>query len=302
MTAKPLISIVTPTLNQVQTLRECMRSVLEQEGVGSLFDLQYIVVDGGSDDGSLEIIESFRERLHWFRSGADDGPYDAVNRGFDHASGHVMGWLNGDDVLCPWALRTIASVFESVPDCRWLTSRRPIAMDSTGQIASVHCRPGFAAAAILAGAHHPASREALPYIQQESTFFTRELWEQVDRKIETSFSLAGDFDLWLRMAEHAPLDSVPVPLGMFRCVAGQRSSQTEAYEAECTKSLRERQGIVLHPNASPRQASFLQRFRRRILKQPLWSYECQVLERDNLETTQAGWKRKARIMTEADWS
>ncbi|MEM6472393.1 MAG: glycosyltransferase family 2 protein [Planctomycetota bacterium] len=300
MGAKPLISIVTPTFNQVHTLDECMLSVLQQDGLGDRFDLQYIVVDGGSTDGSVKLIESRRDSLHWFRSGEDGGPYDAVNRGFDHADGEILSWLNGDDKLCPWALATVASIFSSLPECQWLTSRRPIAMDSKGQIASVHCRPGFSNAAILRGAHHPRSLEALPYIQQESTFFSAKLWDKIGKNIDTEFKLAGDFDLWVRMAEFAELDSVPVPLGMFRCVAGQRSSQVERYEIEASKSLQSRRGISLPP--APREPGLNRRLARRLFGTPLWADDCPLIERDAIAADEPQWTRTRRTISNLDWS
>lgn len=300
MNAKPLISIVTPTRNQVHTLSGCMDSVLLQEGVGELFDLQYIVVDGGSTDGSLSLIEARRDQLHWYQSGDDDGPYDAVNQGLHQADGDILGWLNGDDALCPWALRTIAGVFASITDCRWLTTRNPILMDAGGQIAMVHHRPGFSSEAILRGAHHPCSFESLPYLQQESTFFHQELWTRVGRRIDTEYALAGDFDLWLRMAEFSELDSVAVPLGMFRSIEGQRSSDQDRYRIEAARSLQERRGIVM-PEERP-AIGWASRAQRRITGRSLWSDECPLIERENPGSTEAAWIRRRRSIGDRDWS
>ncbi|MEM9365549.1 MAG: glycosyltransferase family 2 protein [Planctomycetota bacterium] len=293
------IAIVTPTRNQVHTLRDTLESILGQDGAGTHFQLQYIVVDGGSTDGSQELIESYRNQLHLFHSGADAGPYDAVNKGFESATADILGWLNGDDLLCPWALRTVASVFEDLPDCQWVTSRRPAAMTQGGQIANVLGRAGFSSAAIRAGAHHPHSLEGLPYIQQESTFFRRGLWESIGGQFDPDYGLAGDADLWMRMASVAELDSVPVPLGVFRYVDGQRSQDLRGYDDEVARSIRQRTGKRLS-NARPPASGKLTRLRgkvNRMLHRPSWAYPGSILRLKGWREDHAKWTRESFHLT-----
>ena len=106
------ISIVTPCYNAAATIEETIRSVLDQEGV----DLEYIVCDGGSTDGTADIIRRYESRLAWWVSERDRGQVDAINKGFVRATGDVLGFLNGDDVLAPGALKTVCETFGKNPN------------------------------------------------------------------------------------------------------------------------------------------------------------------------------------------
>src|SRR3954464_13703841 len=96
--ALPRISIVTPSFNQARFLPETIRSVLGQ----NYPDLEYVVIDGGSTDGSAEVIRRHEDRLAQWVSEKDAGQYDAINKGFARTSGEIMGWLNSDDLYTPW--------------------------------------------------------------------------------------------------------------------------------------------------------------------------------------------------------
>jgi len=92
----PRISIVTPCLNQAQYVESCLCSVLDQ----AYPDLEYIVVDGGSTDGSVGIVQRYADRLHYWHSQSDGGQYAAINDGFERSSGEIMAWLNADVCTC----------------------------------------------------------------------------------------------------------------------------------------------------------------------------------------------------------
>lgn len=106
-----LVSIITPSLNQAAFLEQTMRSVLDQD-YGSL---EYLVVDGGSTDGSLDIIRKFSERLAWWTSGKDDGQAEAINKGVDRARGEIIAWLNSDDSYLPGAVSAAVEAFRRNP-------------------------------------------------------------------------------------------------------------------------------------------------------------------------------------------
>src|SRR6267154_2378048 len=94
----PRISIVTPSFNQGSYLEETIRSVLDQ----NYPNLEYVVVDGGSTDRSVEILQRYADRLAWWSSEPDGGQYAAINKGFKHTSGEIMAWINSDDKYLPW--------------------------------------------------------------------------------------------------------------------------------------------------------------------------------------------------------
>src|SRR5687768_4489903 len=97
-------AIVTPSFNQAKFLEAAMRSVLEQQGTA---EIEYVVMDGGSTDGSAEVIQRHASRLAHWESARDAGQYDAVTRGFARTSGDIMAWLNSDDMFCPWAFSVV---------------------------------------------------------------------------------------------------------------------------------------------------------------------------------------------------
>src|SRR5881396_2686502 len=110
------ISIVTPSYNQAAFLEETIRSVLLQ----GYPNLEYIVIDGGSTDGSVEIIKRYEKHLSYWQSEPDGGQYDAISQGFARTSGDLMAWLNSDDMLHRNALWSMARLFTQFPQIEWL--------------------------------------------------------------------------------------------------------------------------------------------------------------------------------------
>lgn len=215
-------SVVTPSLDQARYLEEAMRSVLEQ----GCPDLEYVVVDGGSTDGSREILERYQSRLAYWRSRPDEGHTAALDEGFGHTSGEVMCWLNADDAFVPSALSVVADIFTTFPEVRWLTSGIPLQMDERSRVVRGGAVPGYSGEAFRRGLHTGSLFGAWlgPMIQQESTFWRRDLWEEAGSRLDSSFRLAADFELWHRFFRHAELYTVDAPLGCFRMHAEQRTA------------------------------------------------------------------------------
>jgi glycosyltransferase involved in cell wall biosynthesis len=209
----PTISLVTPSLNQAQFLEAALRSALN-EGYAKL---QYVVMDGGSTDGSCEILQKYAGRLHYWTSGVDRGNYDAINKGFLQTNGEIMGWLNADDLMVPWALDVVAEVFAAFPEVEWVTTRYPLRWDDRGRVISCRDAQGYSRRALLAGDTVPGKgmRGIWP-IQQAATFWRRSLWERAGGLFDISFGAAADFELWLRFAKLADPVALGVPLGGIR--------------------------------------------------------------------------------------
>lgn len=216
----PKISLVTPCLNQAAFIEKTLQSIHGQ----GYPHLEHVVMDGGSTDGSLEIIKRHTDRLAWV-SEPDDGQYQAIAKGFAKTTGEVMAWLNSDDIYLPGALRVVGEIFRDFPDVEWLTTRFPMGIDGNGALIKMGCFSGFSKYHFLHGDYLPACGwEAMGFIQQESTFWRRSLWDKAGGAFREGLNFAGDFELWRRFFEHAHLYGVDVPLGCFRRHETQKTS------------------------------------------------------------------------------
>lgn len=215
------ISIVTPNLNRRDFLAQTMDSVLAADHG----DLDYIVVDGGSSDGSQDCIEQRRNHLSNAISEPDQGLYDALNKGFALSTGEIMGWLNSGDSLFPDSLKLIDEIFTAHPAIEWVTSRIISFLDEDGRLVEQTIHWGVSREGFLRGEHLPGfSRgRSLSMVQQESTFWRRSLWDRAGGRLDTSYKLAADFELWARFFRHAELWSISAPIGAFRRHANQLS-------------------------------------------------------------------------------
>ncbi len=226
---KPTITVVTTNYNGAAWLEQAMVSVLGQEYP----NLEYIVIDGGSTDGSRAIIEKYRDRLAYWESSPDRGFAHAYNKGFARARGDIMAWLNSDDLLAPWALETVARCFTDCPEVQWLTTLYPLVTGTTGRTTLTPADP-FNRELFYAGVYG----RVLPFIQQESTFWRRELWEAAGGALDENLQLAIDTDLWARFFQRAELYGVSTPLGCFRYRPDSKSGRDiAAYYAEMARVL-----------------------------------------------------------------
>ena len=251
--ALPRISIVTPSFNQGKFLEKTICSVLDQ----GYPHLEYIIVDGGSTDQSVDIIRKYEKHLKFWCSEPDGGHYAAVNKGFAHATGDVFAWLNSDDMYCPWALKTVGSVFARLSEIKWLTTLYPLIWDKDGYCQEAGNVHGFSKEAFLNGINIPYSGHWS--IQQESTFWRRSLWESVGG-LDLAYEWAGDFDLWTRFYTQTELYGIHSPLGGFRVHDSQRSHEVSRYLEEVGNILMSARDLLgwrgkLHPPNKARNSS-----------------------------------------------
>lgn len=197
----PLVSIVTPSFNQAAFLEEAMCSVLEQDYP----ILEYLVVDGGSTDGSVEIIRRYAERLAWWVSQPDKGQTDAINQGFSHAQGEILAWLNSDDAYLPDAISEAVDYLQSHPSVGMVYGDAQL-IDREGHIIGK-----FPARQT----DYRRLRRGYVHIPQQAAFFRASLWKQVG-PLDPSFFFAMDYDLWVRLARLAPITYMPRFWAKFR--------------------------------------------------------------------------------------
>jgi GT2 family glycosyltransferase len=200
----PWISIITPSYNQAAFIEETIRSVLLQ-GYPAL---EYIIIDGGSDDGTVEIIQKYSPWLAYWVSEKDRGQSHAINKGLAQAQGEVIAWLNSDDVLREHSLATIGSHFVQNPTCEFLAGRSEM-RDVTGNkvVWQIDHLPRTLAELL----EYPLGR----YLAQPSVFFKRRVLERV-APLDEHLHYAMDLDLWLRIAEHYQIHILPQTLSWIR--------------------------------------------------------------------------------------
>jgi len=216
----PKISIVTPSYNQARFLEMTMLSVLNQ----AYPSLEYVVIDGGSTDNSVEIIRQYKNHLAYWISEPDLGQYDALNKGFARTNGEIMGWINSDDKYTTWAFQVVSEIFSTLPEVQWITTQYPLTWDEYGRAMRCRYQDGYSYKGFFRGENLPGrSTLSTGWIQQESTFWRRSLWERAGGYIDSSLSFAGDFELWARFYQHSELYGVNTPLGGFRRYGDQKS-------------------------------------------------------------------------------
>ena len=197
---RPRISIVTPSLNQGSYVEWTVRSVLLQ----GYPDLEYVVMDGGSRDETMERLGPYRDQLHHVESVRDDGQADALARGFERTTGDIMAYLNSDDVLAPGALEFVASFFEENPFVDVVYSHR-CRIDASGMVIGYWILPPHLDYLML----------RWDLIPQETCFWRRRLFERVG-PIDRSLHFAIDYELFVRFMAHGRFARANRFLGAFR--------------------------------------------------------------------------------------
>ena len=224
------ISIVTPCFNAARFIRETLASVLDQD----VPDLEYIVVDGGSTDGTIELIKACGKRLAWWVSEKDDGQTSAINKGLARSTGSILGFLNADDVLTPGALRSVLDAFAANPDVdivyggvEWIDSTGASLGHHTGDISNLS--EVLDIYRVWWAKHQ--------WVQPE-VFIRRSLWERVGA-FDTRYHLAFDFDYWVRcFLAGARVLRVPQCLVRFRLHENQKSTASRHAAGEIRSIVR----------------------------------------------------------------
>ncbi len=204
----PKVSIVTPSYNQGRYLEMTIRSVLEQDYP----NIEYLVIDGGSTDESVDVIRKYEGQLAGWISEKDRGQTDAINKGFARATGEILAWINSDDTYQPGAIREAVSILQSRPELGMVYGDTNY-IDEHGQVIG-----HFPAAQ----ASYQRLRRGVINIPQQSAFFRTELWRRVG-PLDPSFYFAMDYDLWVRLAGQAPLLYVPRLWANFRLHSGAKT-------------------------------------------------------------------------------
>jgi glycosyltransferase involved in cell wall biosynthesis len=245
----PRISIVTPSYNQAGFLDRAIQSVLNQRYP----ELEYIVQDGGSTDGTDEVLARYDGELHRWEMRPDRGQANAINLGFAHASGEIMAYLNADDLILPGALAYVARYFERHPDVDVVYGHRVLIDDNDMEIGRW-----------VMPQHDDDVLSWVDYVPQETLYWRRRVWAGSGGGMDEDAQYALDWDLLLRFRDAgARIVRVPRFLGAFRVHPDQKTLA----DAETTgKSEVDRIRLREHGRLVSRQEM------RRALRRYLWRH------------------------------
>ncbi len=212
----PTISVITPSFNQAVFLEACLQSVQGQ----AYPNVEHIVVDGGSTDGTLDILKKYDSRIRWF-SEPDHGQAHAINKGLALASGEVLAYLNSDDAYLPGALKAVGAYFAGHPEAMWLSGYcRNVDAGGRRVRPLIRLYKNFwlrlrSYRALL----------VLNYIAQPATFWRR-CALGADPRLDEGLHYTMDYDLWLRIGRRHRLHVLPRDLALFRLHGGSKSGST----------------------------------------------------------------------------
>jgi glycosyltransferase involved in cell wall biosynthesis len=218
--AWPKISVVIPSFNQGEFIGETLQSLLEE----AYPNLEMIVIDGGSNDASVDVIRSFESQLSYWISEPDGGQTQAINKGFARSTGQIMAWLNADDRIVPGSLHKIAHYFTSQPEIDVLYGNR-ILIDAEGGEIGRWILPR----------HSSNILKWFDFVPQETLYWRRSAWEAVGAQLDENFSFAMDWDLLTRfLAKKQKMVHLPLCLGLFR-VHPQQKTQFQMSSVGCAE-------------------------------------------------------------------
>ncbi len=186
LSANPRVSIIMPSFNQGRFLETAIRSVLAQ----TYSNIAFILVDGGSKDESPEIIKRYQQHFAWWVSEKDKGHADALNKGFAHATGEILAWLNSDDVYFPEAVAEAVAILQQHPEVGMVYADADLIDNSGATIGQFAARQTDYRRMLRGSVHIP----------QATTFFRSDLWKQVG-PLDLSLFFSFDYDLWVKIAK-----------------------------------------------------------------------------------------------------
>jgi len=217
----PKISIITPSYNQAQFIRATIDSVLSQDYP----NLEYFVIDGGSTDGTIEILQSYGKKIQWV-SEQDKGQTDAINKGLRLAKGEVLAYLNSDDIYLPGALRTVGECYAKTK-ADWITGDC-LTIDALGKVSKANGIISYYKRFLMSIYSPLTLRIADSMLPQPSTFWSRKAWVKIG-EFNEKYHYVMDYDYWLRMAKYFRPHDVKRALSGFRFQQDSKS-QTGRFE------------------------------------------------------------------------
>ncbi len=225
----PKISVVTVSYNQAEFLEDCLRSVLDQ----NYPNLEYIVIDAVSTDGSIDILRRYEHRLTRLVIEPDGGQSEGLNKGFDMATGDILTWINSDDMLAPGALRRAALTFRRF-GADMVTGGCERISENTSEVLFSHhaALPFFRAVPLGLGENYmwTGAWEKGDYVFQPEVLFTADIWRRAGGYLKQHLYWAMDWELWLRMAmAGATIVNIPDQIGRSRQQDNQKTTNDELY-------------------------------------------------------------------------
>jgi glycosyltransferase involved in cell wall biosynthesis len=196
-------SVVIPTLNQAETIEDTLQSIFEQD----YGNVEIIVADGGSHDGTMALLEKYRPRLGRLIEGPDRGQSDAINKGFAAASGDIFCWLNSDDYFLPGALRRVADRFALDPSVRFVVGSGDVISKDHRFLRHIPALP-MTEATLLNWKNDQ-------WVLQQCCFWSRSLWQEAGG-VDESLHLLMDYDLWFRLSRSTEAALIDEKLAVMR--------------------------------------------------------------------------------------
>ncbi|KKS98627.1 MAG: family 2 glycosyl transferase [Candidatus Gottesmanbacteria bacterium GW2011_GWA2_43_14] len=233
------ISLVTPSFNQGQFIEQTIKSVLGQKYP----NLEYIVMDGGSKDGTTHLLKKYTRQIDW-TSGKDKGQSDALNRGFRKSTGEIIGFINSDDYLLPGSLKKVSDFFHRYPRALWVTGKCRIVDLNNREV-----RKAITAYKNMLLKHFRLIQtlEIINFISQPATFWRRDIFKSVGL-LDTDLHYSMDYDYWLRIWQKYPLYFLDDYLACYRVHPSSKTvkSPENQFEEEYMLAKKHSNSIIIH--------------------------------------------------------
>jgi len=227
-------TIVTPTLNQGETIERTIVSVLSQ----GVKNLEYIIIDGGSNDKTLDIIKKYEKHIHYWHSKKDNGMYDAINTGFSRGTGNIFSYLNSDDYYFPGSLSTVLSKFQNYPSLKFLYGDYMVDLPNGNQLAKPKISWDYQIAL-----------NAYLMIPQPSSFWSRELFEE-NGGFNTQYEDCGDYDFFLKACKKLNGEEILHIYNYLSCFTIHPQSKTVTRQSKFKyemKKIRKNNSMIFNP-------------------------------------------------------